>query len=226
MTDDNENAAVFFVDRHLDEGRAGKTAFVECGAAGRTLTYGGLAERSSRMAALYARYGLQAEDRAAMILLDDISFPIIFWGSLKAGIIPVPLNTLLSADYYEIILNDARAKALFVSPELLPVVEPLLERLNFVRCVFVVGGEAGRHLSFDSELAASRSEKTRRASADENAFWLYSSGSTGRPKGVRHVHGSLKATADTFGAKVLGIRESDVILSAANCFLLTASATA
>ena len=218
MASANGNAAVYFVDRHITEGRGAKPAFVECGEDGRSLTYGALADRSARMAGLYARHGLQPEDRAAMILLDDADFPVIFWGSIKAGIIPVPINTLLSADYYEIILQDSRAKALFVSPELMPVVTPLLSRLGDLKVVFVVGGDAGGHLAFEDELVRTEPSGTREASADESAFWLYSSGSTGRPKGVRHVHGSLQATAETFGDKVLGIREDDVVLSAAKLF--------
>ncbi|MEO3997833.1 benzoate-CoA ligase family protein [Mesorhizobium sp. CAU 1732] len=218
MVEDNGNAALYFVDRHVAEGRGDKAAFVESGEGGRTLTYGGLAEQSSRMADLYARHGIQPEGRAAIIMLDEIALPVIFWGSLKAGVVPIPLNTLLSTDYYEIILNDARVKVLFVSPELLPAVEPILSRIASLRHVFVVGGEAGGHLSFADELAASQPGGMCHASDDECAFWLYSSGSTGRPKGVRHVHSSLKATSDTFGAQVLAITQDDVVLSAAKLF--------
>ncbi|WP_210211741.1 AMP-binding protein [Aquibium carbonis] len=218
MNPANGNAAAYFVDRHVEEGRADKPAFVECGIGGRSLTYGQLAIEAGRMADLYRRHGIPPEARAAMIVLDQIEFPVVFWGSIKAGVIPVPLNTLLSPDYYEIILNDSRARALFVSKELLPVVAPLLPRLKHLTSVFVIGMEAGEHLSFADELAAGPTGGTVEAEADECAFWLYSSGSTGRPKGVRHVHASLKATADTFGAAVLGIREDDTVLSAAKLF--------
>lgn len=218
MNPANGNAAGYFVDRHVEEGRADKPAFIECGTGGRRLTYGQLAAESGRMADLYRRHGIEPESRAAMIVLDQIEFPIIFWGSLKAGVVPVPLNTLLSSDYYEIILNDSRAKALFVSAEVLPSVAPLLSRLTHLKAVFVIGGAPGDHFSFADELAAGPTAGTVEAEADECAFWLYSSGSTGRPKGVRHVHGSLKATSDTFGAQVLGIREDDTVLSAAKLF--------
>jgi 4-hydroxybenzoate-CoA ligase len=217
MYQGNGNAAAYFVDRHVDEGRGGKAAFVETGG-GRTLTYGELADQSARMADLFRRHGIGPEDRVATFVLDEIALPVIFWGSLKAGVIPILLNTLLSADYVEIILNDSRAKMLFVSPELLPVIEPLLAKTPSLKTVMVVGGDAGRHTSFDQELQASKPEPTLTVGGDENAFWLYSSGSTGRPKGVRHVHSSLKATADTFGAQVLDIREDDVVMSAAKIF--------
>jgi 4-hydroxybenzoate-CoA ligase len=217
MDQDNGNAAAYFVDRHVVEGRGEKLAFVETHF-GRRLTYAALHERSARVPDLLRRHDIQAEDRVAILLPDWIEIPVIFWGSLKAGVLPIPLNTLLSADYYEIILNDARAKALFISPSLLPVIEPLLPQLPSLKHVFVVGGPAGSSLSFEEEMEKSAPRETLRVSPDECAFWLYSSGSTGRPKGVRHVHSSLRATADTFGAQVLGIRESDVVLSAAKVF--------
>lgn len=215
---ENGNAAAYFIDRHVAAGRGEAVAFVECGQEGRRLSYADLSREAGRMADLFSRHGVRREDRAAMIVLDQIEFPVIFWGALKAGVVPVPLNTLLSADYYEIILADSRAKALFVSRELLPVVAPILGRLPELATVFVVGGAADGHADFAAELAKSRDGGTVEASADECAFWLYSSGSTGRPKGVRHLHGSLKATADTFGAQILDMQADDVVLSAAKLF--------
>ncbi len=215
MTTPDGNAASYFVDRHLEAGRADKPAYLE---GNRTLTYGELAGQSDRLAALYERHGLAPEDRAAMIVLDVLEFPVIFWGSLKAGVVPVPLNTLLSADHYRFILRDSRAKALFVSAALLETVRPILGDLPHLRVVFVVGGEPEGFLDFAGELAASEPRPLAEASPDETAFWLYSSGSTGAPKGVRHVHGSLQGTSDTYAARVLGIREDDLVFSAAKLF--------
>lgn len=218
MEQGNSNAALYFVDRHLKDGLTNKAAFIEAIDGGRQLNYGELAEASDRLAALYARNDLRPEDRAAMIVLDRIEFPIIFWGSLKAGIIPVPLNTLLTAEMYTAILKDSRAKALFVSHELLETVMPAIENSPHLKAIFVVGGEAGEHKSFAAELVASKPRPAIEAMPDECAFWLYSSGSTGRPKGVRHVHSSLKATSDSYAAQVLGIESGDVVYSAAKLF--------
>jgi 4-hydroxybenzoate-CoA ligase len=219
MVDTSDNAAVYFVDRHAASERRDKIAFVEAGGEERTLTYGMLAEETGRLEHLLERHGIQHENRVALLLLDRIEFPIIFWGCLKAGVIPVALNTLLATDVYGAILRDSRARALFVSHELLPAVAPLLQGHPYLKKVFVVGGEpAAGMLGFAWELAASEMRDPIPVSADECAFWLYSSGSTGQPKGVRHVHSSLKFTSDTYGAKVLKIAPDDVVFSAAKLF--------
>ncbi len=214
----NGNAAVYFVDRHIKEGRGDKPAFIEAGANGRTLTYSALAENSDRMAGLFAKYGIHREERVAMITLDTIDYPVMFWGALKAGIIPILVNTLLSSDGYKFILEDSRARALFISAPLLDMVSGFLDELPFLEHVFIVNGEAEGYSTLEQAMEGATPQQTCQASPDETAFWLYSSGSTGTPKGVCHVHSALQATADTYGSKVLGIREDDVTFSAAKLF--------
>ena len=183
MVDIAENAAAHFVDRHATGADPGKTAFVEASGERRSLSYRDLAEQTGRLAHLLERHGVQPENRVALLLLDRIEFPIVFWGCLKAGVIPVALNTLLATDVYGAILRDSRARALFVSHELLPIVAPLLNDHPYLKKVFVVGGEAPGALDFASELAAGETRPPIAVSADECAFWLYSSGSTGRAQG-------------------------------------------
>lgn len=219
MNSTNCNAALFFVDRHRNDETGAKVAFTEAGENGRSITYGDLAAQTDCLASLYRRHGLGREDRAVMLVLDTIEFPIIFWGSLKAGVIPVPLNTLLSADVYDAILTDCEARAVFISGELLPVVGPLLENHPGLEAVFIIGTQKSpHHLSFSEELATSNAQELIPVAENEDAFWLYSSGSTGMPKGVRHAHASLMATADTYGKQVLGIEKNDIVFSAAKLF--------
>ncbi len=212
------NAANYFVDRHIAEGRGDKVAFREADGSKRQLTYSALADQTGKFAGALDRIDLHREERAAMILLDQIEFPIAFWGALKFGAIPVPINTLLSTDVYRIILEDSRATILFVSKALWPVVAPALEGNNFIKHIIMVGDAEKGTISFNEFMHGAPLREAVHASEDELAFWLYSSGSTGQPKGVRHIHSSLKATADTFGKQVIDIRENDVIYSVAKMF--------
>jgi 4-hydroxybenzoate-CoA ligase len=211
------NAAADMVDRHAAVGRAAKSAFID---PSETLSYGELLARSNRMANLLGTYGIPRESRVALLLLDTVDFPVAFWGAIKAGVVPVCLNTLLTTEQYAYILSDSRAKALFVSAPLLPVVQPILGQLPFLRHVFVAGGETPAFaLSFRGELGFQPADaQVADTCADETAFWLYSSGSTGMPKGVRHVHSSPMETARLTGQTCLGMREDDVVYSAAKLF--------
>jgi 4-hydroxybenzoate-CoA ligase len=202
------NAADHFVDRHIREGRGDKPAFIDGTV---TLAYAELLSQCQRFAAGLAAAGIRREARIALILPDTVDLPICFWGALRAGIIPIPINTLLPADLTTYILSDSRAEALFISDVLLAPLQSSLAALPHLRTVITTDNELE---SFKQPGAAPPVD----AHPDETAFWLYSSGSTNAPKGVRHVHASLRATVETYAHQVLKIREDDVVYSAAKMF--------
>jgi 4-hydroxybenzoate-CoA ligase len=210
------NAVTYLLDRNIEEGRADKLAYTDTVS---ELTYRDLQRQSCRVANLLRRLGVRREERVAMIMLDTVDFPSVFLGAMRAGIVPVPLNTLLTADQYAYVLADCRARVLFISEALLPTVKDMLGRMGDLEHVVVAGNNAHGYKKLSDELAGERDTfPTAATHPDEPAFWLYSSGSTGMPKGVRHLHANLAATAETYARQVLGIREDDVCLSAAKLF--------
>jgi len=210
------NAAVDFVDRNVAEGRGDKTACVD---PSRNLTYGELRDACARLGPVLARLGVEPEQRIAMVLLDTVEFPIVFWGAIRAGIVPVLLNTRLTVDQYRYLLEDSRAKVAFVSTALLPAVQEAAKDLPSLKSIVVVGGAPEGLARLDVLLATeNEGSAPARTCADEVAYWLYSSGTTGMPKGVMHVHSTPMVMARTAGQDRIGIREDDVVFSAAKLF--------
>ena len=210
------NAAYDLIERNLAAGRAAKVAYVDD--AGQ-YTFGQLAERVNRFGSGLLSLGLEMEHRVLLALTDTIDFPTAFLGAIKAGIVPIAVNTLLTPKDFEYMLSDSRAKALIVSEHLLPQFGPLIGKLPFLKHVIVSGGSAQGHTAFRDVLAKGKPELAPApTTSDDACFWLYSSGSTGMPKGTVHAHASMIITAELYARGVLGIKESDIVLSAAKLF--------
>ena len=210
------NAAHDLIERNLVAGRGKKIAYIDD--AGR-YTYADLAERVNRAANALTGLGLEMEHRIMLVHLDTIDWPSVFLGAIKAGVVPVAVNTLLTPADYEFMLTDSRARALVVSEQLLPNLEAGIKASPFLKHVIVSGKNAGKHPSLQA-LMAKAAPKCEPAptTSDDPCFWLYSSGSTGMPKGTVHVHSSPIQTAELYAVPILGIREDDTVFSAAKLF--------
>ena len=210
------NAAVDFIDRNLDQGRGDKIAIHDDQG---SHTYEDVAERVNRAGNALRELGVGPGDRVMMIMADTVAFPAVFFGAIRMGAVPVPVNTMLSANDYTYILRDSGARALVVSEVFWDTVAPVLGDQPELGYVIVDGASAGDTLSLSGLMAnADASLDPVLFPPDAPCFWLYTSGTTGRPKGAVHAHKDMVQTAELYGVKVLGIGEDDVVFSAAKLF--------
>ncbi|AYQ29686.1 MULTISPECIES: benzoate-CoA ligase family protein [unclassified Polaromonas] len=199
--------------------RTGKVAFMDA-LTGEQLTYGELTDQSHRFANALRAKGFTPESRVLLAMLDTPQWPVVFLGCILAGVVPVAANTLLTTQDFDFMLRDSRAQGLVVSKALLPSFEPLIGKIDTLKTVILAGtDDSSPYPALASMLAGHPATKTiANTCADDACFWLYSSGSTGTPKGTVHLHSHLVQTAELYGRGVLGIRESDVVYSAAKLF--------
>jgi benzoate-CoA ligase family protein len=210
------NFAAAILETNLAAGRANKPAFID---ASGSWSYGQLADRAARFGAMLRAKGIRREERILICLLDSIDWPTAFLGALKAGVVAIPVNTLMTESDYEFMLSDSRVRMLVVSEALYPKFAGLIAKAPDLAHVVVSGANAHGHDHFETLIAAAEPEDyTAPTTRDDIAFWLYTSGSTGKPKGAVHVHASLKLTNDLYAAPILGIREDDVCYSVAKLF--------
>ncbi|GAB4356000.1 MAG: benzoate-CoA ligase family protein [Gammaproteobacteria bacterium] len=211
---ENFNVAVPFIDRHLAEGRSDKVVIRT--AKGDSVTYRQLAENVGRCGNVLKGLDLSHGDRVLMVVKDCPEFFYLFWGAIKAGFVPVPLNTLLRSSDYQYMIEDSGCSALFYSPEFAGEVEPALAaartRPEHAICTEGDGSLQERLAKADTAL------DPHPAKATDECFWLYSSGSTGKPKGAVHRHRDMVVTGVCYAQQTLGMREEDTCFSAAKLF--------
>ena len=204
----------------LNRGRAQRTAYIDDRG---SLAYGALEDRARRLASALASAGVRREERVLLLMLDSSDWPVAFLGCLYAGVVPVAVNTLLTADDYAYMLDHSRAQAAIVSGALLAVLQDAMGRApHEVRTLLVsqpTGPLPEGALDFEDSLAQDKPLAAPvNTAADDPGFWLYSSGSTGKPKGTVHTHANLWWTAELYGKPVLGLTEDDVCFSAAKMY--------
>lgn len=211
------NVATYFVDRHISEGRGERIAF-ECG--DERVSYSQLFERVNRAGNAMRKLGVRQEERVVLLLHDTPEFAYWFFGGIKIGAVPIPINTLLKPHEYEYILNDSRARVLIVSEALFPQIQAIAkEKLRHLKTILIFGQSEESALSLQQLLDESSPQLEAEATTkDDAAFWLYSSGSTGFPKGCVHLHHDMVVCAELYAKNILKITENDRFFSVAKLF--------
>jgi benzoate-CoA ligase family protein len=211
------NAATHFIDRHLQDGRGSKIA-IECG--DEQVTYTQLFERVNRFGNALKNLGVRPEERVALLLLDTPEFFYGFFGGIKMGAVPIPMNTMLKPAEYEYMLNDCRARIAIVSETLYPQIQAIpKENLRYLKKILIAGeappGTDALQPLLDKSSDELQAEPTCK---DDAAFWLYSSGSTGFPKGCVHLHHDMVVCAELYAKAILGMTGQDRCFSVAKLF--------
>lgn len=202
--------------RFRDKGWLDRTAFIDPHG---SWSYAQLVERAQKFSLVLQEKGIQPGERVLMALLDTIDWPGVFLGTLHAGRVAVPVNTLMTEDDYRFMLADSGARMLVVSQALLPKFEKLVTALPDFHLIVADSHDELPHQDLDL-LIESMSGPARPAptTCDDIAFWLYTSGSTGKPKAAVHVHADMRLTNDLYAAPILGITANDVCFSVAKLF--------
>lgn len=214
---DEFNAASYFVDRHIEDGRADEVA-IECGEV--HVTYRQLFERVNQVGNGLRTLGVRIEERVFLLLLDSPEFAVSFFGAIKIGAVPVPANTLLKSPDYEYLLNNSRARVAIVSDSLVAAIEAIPRRqLRYLETVIVVGGEPRTGtLPFEKLARESSVLQAESTGKDDTAFWLYSSGSTGQPKACVHLQHDMVVSSERYAKNILNITAADRCFSVAKLF--------
>lgn len=203
-----------------NKSRANKLAYIDDF---RSISYAELEQEIRLFSGLLADLDVQREQRVLLLMQDVVEWPVVFLGSLYAGVIPVAVNTLLSVTDYAYMLEHSRSQVAFVSENLLPtLLEAMQQSQHEIKKIVVTQlspeNKSEIVCSFEDLMGKATARDVVNTLADEFAFWLYSSGSTGRPKGVVHSHANLWYTAELYGKPILGIKANDVMFSAAKLF--------
>ncbi len=205
---ENYNACTL-IDANLAGGRGEKTAihFND-----ERITYSELHSRVCSMGRALQELGVARENRALLILNDTPAFPVVFFGAMRIGAVPVPVNPLYKASDYRFFIEDSYARLVITEASCLEKLAQALDGYSEAIRIVVTDTAAPNTYSLEELLASHAGElPPANTHRDDMAFWLYSSGSTGKPKGVVHLHQDIPATCETYARHVLRLTENDIV---------------
>lgn len=183
----NDNLGYFF----SDQPHAGSdcVALLDLSNGERTWTYARLDLRMDQVGQALQLAGLKAGDRIALITGNRGEFVELFFGAMRAGAVPVPLNPKQSPATLELMIRDAGCNAVVVDVDAAPDAIALVNNLPGLTKI-ALGAAPGSWTDYEASLAAlpAHGDFEPAISPDGIAFQSYTAGSTGRPKGVRLTH--------------------------------------
>jgi len=201
------NAAEYFVDRNVIEGRGDKTAILF---EDQTVTYDRLMENVNRAANALCGLGVGMENRVMLLLRDTPEMIYAFYGAIKAGAVPIPTNILMKAPDFLYMLNDSRAPVLIVDEAFLPEIEKIMDQAAFLKNIVVCGASDHSHLSFNVLLAKADPDfKAAATTADDAGFWLYSGRNPAKPMAAVHHHSHMVYCAEAYAKGILNMTADD-----------------
>jgi acetyl-CoA synthetase len=193
------------------------------GPAGRR-TYGELCAEAAQWGHGFRALGLSPGDRILMFLDDTPAYPAAFFGAVRAGFVPLLINTLTPPDLLQFYLADSGAAVAVADGEFTARFDAIACAGTQLRTLIVVNGEAQPHAAGKTLLAANWLPQfpVVLAEADTHrndmAFWMYSSGSTGRPKGIVHLQHDMAYSNAAFAEHVLKLTPDDICFSVPKMF--------
>lgn len=205
------NAGTALLQNVLSQGQGSRTA-IEFN--DEIITYDQLEERSNRFADACVAAGLKRDDRVAILLLDRPEFFYAFIGSMKAGAVPIAVNTRAVATEFAYIIDDASVKLIIAEDYFDDICRMALTMADHAPQVVLLD-EQGSLNGFFGEGDGSFAGVSRKL--DDMAFWSYSSGSTGKPKGVVHTQESILAI-DRYMTSILGVSQDDRLFCSSKLF--------
>jgi benzoate-CoA ligase family protein len=214
------NASRILFD-NLGNCRGERTALI--GAAG-TRSYAELCAEASRWGHGLQSLGLKRGDRILMFLDDTPAYPAAFFGAVRAGLVPLLINTLTPPDLLQFYLSDSGATVAVADAEFCVRFDAEGCKDTLLRTLIVVNGAASDHAAPNTVVAENwlQGFPTDLAEADthrnEMAFWMYSSGSTGRPKGIVHLQHDMAYSEAAFARHVLKLKPDDICFSVPKIF--------
>jgi benzoate-CoA ligase family protein len=214
------NASCILFD-NLENGYGARLALT--GPFGNT-TYAELCAEASRWGNGLISLGLKRGDRVLMFLDDTPSYPAAFFGAVRAGFVPLLINTLTPPDLLQFYLSDSSASVAIADAEFSSRFDAVACKDTALRMLIVVNGAAASQAVPDTLIAKDwlPGFSTELTEADthrnEMAFWMYSSGSTGRPKGIVHLQHDMAYSDRAFARNFLKLAPGDICFSVPKMF--------